>query len=294
MSANFPESLEPYRARVETILRECLPRGGAAARVEEAMAYSLLAGGKRIRPILCLLSCEAAGGKGDTVRRAAAAIEMIHTYSLIHDDLPCMDDDDLRRGRPSCHVAHGEAVALLAGDALLTLAFTLLAGAGDPEPERRARMARILGEAVGHEGMIGGQELDLAAETDPVTDISGVEKIHVRKTGAFLTAAVTMGAVAAGAGDGDLAKLRRYGDDLGLAFQVADDLLDVTGTEEEAGKRVGKDAARGKATYPSILGAEESKKLAQKLVNRAVDALPFDTPERHLAGLARFVVDRID
>jgi geranylgeranyl pyrophosphate synthase len=294
MTAPFPELLEPYRARVETILREHLPRGGAAARVEEAMAYSLLAGGKRIRPILCILSYEAAGGGGGAVDRAAAAIEMIHTYSLIHDDLPCMDDDDLRRGRPSCHVAHGEAVALLAGDALLTLAFTLLAGADDLPAELRVRMARILGEAVGHEGMIGGQELDLVAETEPVTDISGVERIHVRKTGAFLTAAVTLGAVAAGAGNGDLAKLRRYGDDLGLAFQVADDLLDVTATEEEAGKRVGKDAARGKATYPALLGAEESKKLAQKLVDRAVDALPFDTPERHLAGLARFVVDRID
>lgn len=294
MRSGLPAPLQPYHARAERALEAVLPRSGAAKGVESAMAYSLFAGGKRIRPILCLLAHEAAGGTGDGIDRAAAAIEMVHTYSLIHDDLPCMDDDDLRRGRPSCHVAHGEAVALLAGDALLTLAFTLIAGAASLTPDVRVRIAEVLGDAVGYVGMIGGQELDLAAEKTPVVDIAGVEKIHTRKTGAFLTAAVTMGAIAAGSGEGEIEQLRRYGDDLGLAFQVADDLLDVTATEEEAGKRVGKDADRGKATYPSILGRDESKKLAQMLVERGIDALPFDTPGGHLADLARFVVTRID
>ncbi len=294
MKGGLPEPLRPYHARSERALEAALSRSSSAGGVESAMAYSLFAGGKRIRPILCLLAHEAAGGSGKGIDQVAAAIEMVHTYSLIHDDLPCMDDDDLRRGRPSCHVAHGEAVALLAGDALLTLAFTLIAGEGELSAEVRVQMGEILGIAVGHAGMIGGQELDLAAEESPVLDIAGVERIHVRKTGSFLTAAVTMGATAAGASDGEIEKLRSFGDDLGLAFQVADDLLDVTATEEEAGKRVGKDAGRGKATYPSILGMDESKKLAQMLVERGIDALPFDTPDGHLAGLARFVVARID
>ncbi len=293
MTESLPQSLLPYRERVLRALESAFPPGSAASGVEGAMAYSLFAGGKRIRPILCMLGFEAAGGKGDRIDAIAVAIEMVHTYSLIHDDLPCMDDDDLRRGRPSCHAAHGEAVALLAGDALLTRAFTVIAGATGLSAEVRVRMAEILGKAVGQDGMIGGQELDLLAEKVPVTDRQGVDKIHTRKTGAFLTAAVTMGAAAAGATEEAIRRLGEFGDHLGLAFQIVDDLLDLTATEAEAGKRVGKDADRGKATYPSILGMDESKKLAQMLVNRGIDALPFDTDGGHLAELARFIVTRI-
>ncbi len=295
MNDRLPPSLASYGARVEEALRRRFPpRGDDDSAVARAMAYSLHAGGKRIRPILCLLACEATGGDVEALEPVAVSIEMIHTYSLIHDDLPCMDDDDLRRGRPSCHVAFGEAVALLAGDGLLTLGFAGIAGAGALHAERRTAIAAELAGAVGWEGMVGGQELDLAAQDGAPCGEAAVEKIHRMKTGVFLTAAVVCGALGAGASVETVDAFRRYGDDLGLAFQIADDLLDVVGSEETAGKRVGKDAARGKTTYPSLLGVDESRKRAQLLVRRAVDALPCDTEDRRLAALAEFVVRRID
>ncbi|NNE09097.1 MAG: polyprenyl synthetase family protein [Gemmatimonadetes bacterium] len=288
-----PARWETHRNSVERALREALDGSRAENRVVEAMRYSLTAGGKRIRPILLLLAHEAAGGRSEAAAQAAAALEMIHTYSLIHDDLPCMDDDDLRRGRPTCHVAFGEATALLAGDALLTHAFGLLAEASGIEPTVRCPMIATHAGAIGYEGMIGGQMLDLDAEKKNGLSILELQTIHERKTGAFLEAAPALGAMAAGASDETTAAFREYGRKIGLAFQIADDLLDVTGTAEEAGKRVGKDAARGKATYPGLLGIDRSRSRARELVEEAVRALPCDTPGGDLAVLARYIVERI-
>ncbi len=288
-----PARWDAHRKSVERALREALDGSGADNRVVQAMQYSLTAGGKRVRPILLLLAHEAAGGRADGAAQAAAALEMIHTYSLIHDDLPCMDDDDLRRGRATCHVAFGEAAALLAGDALLTHAFALLAEAPGVDPAVRCRMIATLVGAIGYDGMIGGQMLDLDAEQKDGLSIAELQTIHERKTGAFLEAAPALGAMAAGATDEVVAGFREYGRKIGLAFQIADDLLDVTGTAEDAGKRVGKDAARGKATYPGLLGIDQSRARAQELVEDAIRALPCDTADGDLAVLARYIVERI-
>jgi len=297
MSETLPELLRPYRERVERALEARLSVDGEEGpeSVRRAMAHSLFAGGKRIRPILAILAFEAAGGRAtDGIDTIAAGIEMIHTYSLIHDDLPCMDDDDLRRGRPSCHTAFGEALALLAGDALLTRAFTLFAKAPGLPPDRLVRIVAVMGEASGTAGMIGGQVLDLAAEETPVEGLAGLEEIHRRKTGALIAASTAAGAIAAGAPEPDVKNYKEYGKSLGLAFQVADDLLDVTGSAEEMGKRVGKDVGRGKATYPSLVGVEESRAAAAALADEAIERLPADTKDRLLAAVARFVVDRVE
>ncbi|MFH1681534.1 MAG: farnesyl diphosphate synthase [Candidatus Eisenbacteria bacterium] len=294
MNGSFPERLRPYRERAERALRERLAPGGEEGPepLRRAMMYSLFAGGKRIRPILALLAHEAAGGRAEGIDAIAAGIEMIHTYSLIHDDLPCMDDDDLRRGLPTSHVVHGEALALLAGDALLTRGLALLAEAEGIPAEGRLRILSVVGRAAGAAGMIGGQVLDLAAEERAIERIEEVEEIHERKTGALIAASVLAGAIAAGAGAEEERGFERYGRKLGLAFQVADDLLDATGEAARAGKRVGKDAARGKATYPGLVGAERAREIAGELAREAADALPRDTEESLLGALARFVVDR--
>jgi geranylgeranyl pyrophosphate synthase len=288
------ESLLPYRERVDRALRANLSveNEEGPASVRRAMADSLFAGGKRIRPILTLLAHEAAGGSASGIDTIAAAIEMIHTYSLIHDDLPCMDDDDLRRGKPTCHVVHGEALALLAGDALLTRGLALLVEAEGVSAERRLRIVRLVGRSIGTAGMVGGQVLDLEAEKKRPSRIEEVEEIHARKTGALLAAAVLAGGIAAGSAPDQERGLDAFGRKLGLAFQVTDDLVDVTGSAEAAGKRVGKDAAHGKATYPGLLGVEGARAAAEKLATEAEAALPFDTREKLLARLARFVVDR--
>ncbi|RPJ49423.1 MAG: polyprenyl synthetase family protein [Candidatus Latescibacterota bacterium] len=294
MTLSLEAELRPYRERVERELRARLSVEGEEGpeSVRRAMAHSLFAPGKRVRPLLAMLAHEAAGGDARGIDTIAAAIEMLHTYSLIHDDLPCMDDDDLRRGRPTCHVAYGEALALLAGDALLTRGLVLLGEAEGLPPERRIRLLRVIGRAIGTAGMIGGQSLDLAAEENPPRRIEEVEEIHLRKTGALLAASVLAGAVAAGAPPEAEERLALYGRRLGLAFQVADDLLDRAGAEEAAGKRLRKDEARGKATYPGLLGTERSRALAAELAAGAAEALPFDTKTNLLARLARFVVDR--
>ncbi|MFH1277226.1 MAG: polyprenyl synthetase family protein [Candidatus Eisenbacteria bacterium] len=296
MSEALPRLLLPYRERAEAALRRHLDVEGedGPASVRRAMAHSLFAAGKRVRPILVMLSHEAAGGEAPGIDTVGAAIEMIHTYSLIHDDLPCMDDDDLRRGRPTCHVAFGEALALLAGDALLTRGMALLAEAEGVGPERRARLVALVGEAIGTAGMIGGQVLDLAAEEDPVRSEGALEEIHRRKTGALLAASVLAGAVAAGAAPAAEEGLLLYGRKLGLAFQVVDDLLDVTGSPEEMGKRLRKDEVRGKATFPSLVGVDRSREIARRLAAEAIEALPFDTEAGALGALAQFVVDRIE
>jgi len=280
---------------VELALAKCVDTpAGEQTRLAEAMRYSLLAGGKRLRPMLVLASCEAVGGKIAAAMDLACAVEMIHTYSLIHDDLPCMDDDDFRRGRPTNHKVYGEAVATLAGDALLTDAFKVLAratGAGVPAPVVLETIAE-LASAAGYAGMVGGQVIDLLGEGKPKT-LEELEEIHGKKTGALFLASVRGGARMGGASRAQIESLDAYARALGLAFQVVDDLLDVQGTPEQMGKRTQKDSERGKATYPAILGIERSQDFARELESRAHRALAsFDDRAVALRELATFVVER--
>ncbi len=281
MSATAPAGAFDRFARawagpVEAALHALLPAPGAApARLHEAMHYPLFPGGKRLRPMLALLGCQAAGGDPRQALRAAAAIECLHTYSLVHDDLPCMDDDDLRRGRPTCHKVYGEAVALLAGDALLTLAFDGAASAG-------VRAVQALARGAGSLGMVGGQVEDLAAERDPRQHtLERVGWIHDHKTGALITASLLVGAHAAAGADGApaalLEPLARYGDLLGRAFQIADDCLDLTGTAHELGKNPLADVAHGKLTWPAVLGLEQSLAAARETAVAAAALAPAVT-----------------
>ena len=268
------------------------PEAGLPDRLLESMSYSLLAGGKRLRPVLVLLACECCGGERAQALPAACALEMIHTYSLIHDDLPSMDNDDYRRGRKTNHVVYGEALAILAGDALLTLAFEVVARDVRP-PEVAAHCCLDLARAAGAVGMVGGQVADLEAEGKILGSLDELEAIHRRKTGALLECSLSLGArIARGTEEQRLA-LTQYGRCLGLAFQITDDLLDVRGTQVATGKGVGKDAARGKQTYPSLMGVEASQMRAELLVAEAVHSLAmFGERARPLETLARFVLDR--
>lgn len=288
------ELLRDLAAEVNAALEGSLARLSADCppRLREAMRYSLLAPGKRLRPALALLACEACGGERRAALPAACAIEMIHTYSLIHDDLPAMDDDDFRRGRPTCHKQFDEGAAILAGDALLTLAFEVLARDVQP-PEVAAACCVELASAAGPEGMVGGQMADLEAESTPVATAEALEAIHRRKTGRLLCAAVLLGGRIARAAPPSLASLRDYGTAVGLAFQIADDLLDVEGAAEKIGKRVGKDAKHGKLTYPSLWGLEESRRRAAALAEEACAALaPFGARGGRLQSLARYIIAR--
>ncbi len=261
--------------------------------LHRAMRYSLLAGGKRLRPILCLLSAEAAGGRREDALTPALALELLHTYSLIHDDLPAMDNDDLRRGRPTAHKVFGEANAILAGDALLTLAFEWLAQAPAPPPHAPGALAYELARAAGSRGVAGGQYEDLAAEGGGPVAPERVETIHRLKTAALIAAACRMGAIAAAAPPPVVAALGEFGERIGLAFQIADDILNATSTPEQLGKAVGSDAARGKATYVSLYGVESARRRAAALIAEAtarLDGLPG--PTEPLRDLARFVVER--
>ncbi len=256
----------------------------------EAIRYSLLAPGKRLRPLLVFLAAEACGGDRGRAVPAACAIEMVHTYSLIHDDLPSMDDDDMRRGRPSCHARFGEATAILAGDALLARAFELLAGL-EP-PQLAASCCRELAAAAGASALVGGQADDLAVEFSQA-GLEQLERIHRRKTGAMFRAAVGLGGIVAGAGEGARELLDRYGQCVGLAFQITDDLLDVGGDEAVAGKRTGKDRQRGKLTFPLLLGEDESRHRAAELIEAAsAAARQLGAKAAHLESLARFVLKR--
>lgn len=268
------------------------PAAAAPEKLHEAMRYSVFSGGKRLRPILTIAAFELAGGSGGGVFAPACATELIHTYSLIHDDLPAMDDDDLRRGRPTCHRVFGESVAILAGDALLTLAFEIVACEPVLPAGVRAAIVGRLARANGGRGMVGGQAADVAAEgSDPT--IEAVEFIHTRKTAAPLAAAVAVGGLAAGASREALEALSHYGESLGLAFQIADDLLDVTGSAEVVGKAVGKDSARGKLTYPGAVGVEGARARARELADVAATALGrFGDEAWPLRAIAGFVVDR--
>ena len=265
---------------------------GCPQHLREAIRYSLLAPGKRLRPMLVLAAAEACGGPVEAALPAACAVEMVHCYSLIHDDLPAMDDDDLRRGRPTCHKAFDEATAILAGDGLLTLAFEVVARHQRPR-ECAAGCIAILAEAAGPKGMVGGQMADLEAETRDDATLDELEAIHRRKTGALLSAALSMGATVAGAGDREKAALAEYGRNVGLAFQVVDDLLDATGDEAKMGKRVGKDSGLGKWTYPGLMGIEASRAYARELTASAIESLAvFEGRADRLRALAHQIVER--
>ena len=288
--------LEQRVALVDAALDRWLPAEDILpTRLHQAMRYSVFAGGKRLRPILTIAACEAVDGCPEQVLHAACAMEMIHTYSLIHDDLPAMDDDDFRRGRATNHRQYDEATAILAGDALLTEAFRLLA---DPDanreipPDRTLRVIESISRFAGSHGMVGGQVVDMQSEGKEV-DFATLEYIHTHKTGALIVAAVQAGAVLGGASDSQLEALTRYAEFAGLAFQVADDILDVVGCPSQTGKTAGSDHARGKVTYPALLGLAESRQHADELHENAVAALvPFGHKALPLQTLARHIVHR--
>jgi geranylgeranyl pyrophosphate synthase len=309
-------SLDEYvaarRAEIDAALTRFVPASPAApAVVADAMKYSLMAGGKRLRPILTLAAAEAVAARMDTspadartlAMPAACAIEMIHTYSLIHDDLPAMDDDTLRRGRPTLHVVAGDGMAILAGDGLQAEAFALLAR--EPQTDDPAVLARKLrvvarvAEAAGPKGMVGGQAIDLAAvrpgpgRPAELIDADRLAEMHARKTGAMIRAAAVSGAIIAGGSDAAIESIDRYASEIGLAFQIIDDLLDVEAKSEALGKTAGKDAAAGKPTYPALFGLERSRSMADACLSRADEALArAGLRESALAGIARWVVTR--
>lgn len=297
-SQELAKYLSGRRARIEAALDAALqPAPGFPEPLRDAMRYSLLAPGKRLRPLLVVMAAEACGGGGAEPCTAACAVEMIHAYSLIHDDLPAMDDDDLRRGQPTCHKKFGEALAILAGDALQTLAFQRLSE-GYP-PYTAAACCAELAKAAGAAGMVGGQADDLAWEkaAEVERSVQDLEGLHARKTGALIRVALRMGVLVAHApGPAERALLERfdaYGRSLGLAFQITDDLLDVEGDADQAGKRVGKDAARGKLTYPGLLGVAESRRRAERLCQEARDLMsPLGPAAAPLLALAAYVLER--
>jgi geranylgeranyl diphosphate synthase type II len=310
VDADLDVWLDARRRDVDGALETFLPSAPACPPpVGEAMRYSLFAGGKRLRPVLALATAEAVaaahGAPADRARAlampAACALELIHTYSLVHDDLPAMDDDTLRRGRPTNHVVFGEGMAILAGDALLTEAFALMAReplreAGVPEPAlvtRKLRALQIVADAAGPCGMVGGQAIDLeAAGMVGSIDAEALRAMHARKTGALIRAAALAGAVMAGADDPQLHAIERYGGELGLAFQIVDDILDVEGASSDLGKTTGKDAAANKPTYPALYGLEASRAMAAACTERALEALRAQRLAGQLPAIARWVVAR--
>ncbi len=307
--------VEERRAEIEASLDAFLPRAPAApGLIADAMRYSVRAGGKRLRPLLTLATAEAVGSVARPVNPsnalrlampAACALELVHTYSLVHDDLPAMDNDTLRRGQPTLHVVHGEAMAILGGDGLLTEAFGIIARAPeDPDgrlAQRKLRVVATLAAAAGAEGMVGGQAIDLhwsgqgGPQAPPVAspDLDRLRDLHARKTGALIRAAVVVGAIMAGGSDETLRAVDAFAADLGLAFQIVDDVLDVEGTAAALGKTAGKDAAAGKVTYPSLVGLDGSRALAKEAIARAEASLRgAGVPTDYLLGLAAWVVER--
>ncbi len=297
MSDSLPsdrDALADLLPAISAALDAALPAAeGCPDRLLAAMRYSLLAPGKRLRPSLVLIAAEACGGSLAAAMPAAVAVEMIHAYSLIHDDLPAMDDDALRRGRPTCHIQYDEATAILAGDALLTQAFETLARGFQPRSQA-LQAVTLLATAAGPTALVGGQADDLAAEHDGQRSLERLQSIHRRKTGALFNASLQLGALSGGATDAQQQALQRYGDALGLAFQVIDDLLDHLGDSGKLGKEAGRDAQRGKLTYPSILGEAEAREHAENLINQAITAAGlFGSAAWRLNWLASFVLQRI-
>lgn len=288
--------LAERRSSVDEALDKYLPEEtGPAGAVMKAMRYSVFAGGKRVRPILCLAACEAVRGETSRVMPLACAIECIHTYSLIHDDLPAMDDDDFRRGIPTCHKAFGDAIAILAGDGLLTFAFQIIFNnVSGPAPQRKRLMEAgyLIADAAGVYGMVGGQVVDILSEGKEV-EASVVDYIHKHKTGALISASIKAGGLAGGAGRRELELLSKYGDALGLAFQIVDDILDIEGDQEEMGKAAGADIRRKKATYPSVYGLAESKESARRLIETGTKSLQRFGPEAEpLRAIAHYIINR--
>jgi geranylgeranyl diphosphate synthase, type II len=284
------------KGEVDSALERIFPAPtGLEKKVIEAARYSLFAGGKRLRPILCLTAAEVVGGDSESIMPVACALEMIHTYSLIHDDLPAMDNDDYRRGKLTNHKVFGEAIAILAGDALVTEAFGFVARLQDipgQAPDHILQAIRILVKASGYRGMIGGQVIDLECESLD-TDIATVEYMHIHKTGALLAASLEMGALLGGGTQEQIASLKRYGHHFGLAFQITDDLLDIEGDAEEMGKKPGSDVARNKKTYPALLGLARSKESASEHVEQALQQLAaFGVSAEPLRALARYLLIR--
>ncbi|MDF1630516.1 MAG: polyprenyl synthetase family protein [Alcanivoracaceae bacterium] len=297
MSSNF-EDLHDFmaarRRRVEDTMLRLLPNSSSAApRLADAMTYAAMGGGKRIRPILVYAACELAGGTAEIADVAAAAIELLHTYSLVHDDLPAMDDDDLRRGRATCHRAYDEATAILAGDTLHTLAFEMLSSAGNYSASQRVDLIRTLCYAAGADGMAAGQMQDMRAQGQLQT-LAALEEMHYLKTGRLITASLQLGLIASGREDASLAfALTQYGDAIGLAFQVQDDILDVTGSADVLGKSSGSDEKLGKSTFPGLIGLEPSRQRATQLCDQACAAIAGQAPEDSmLIALARYIIER--
>ncbi|MEO1669488.1 MAG: geranylgeranyl diphosphate synthase CrtE [Cyanobacteria bacterium J06631_2] len=289
--------LNNYLQGQKIAVEEALDQSLAIARPEkiyEAMRYSLLAGGKRLRPILCLATCELMGGTAAMAMPTACALEMIHTMSLIHDDLPAMDNDDFRRGKPTNHKVYGDDIAILAGDGLLAYAFEFMATqTNDVKPENIIRVVAALGRTVGAAGLVGGQVLDL--ESEGKTDITAetLSFIHTHKTGALLETSVVSGAILADADEQDIKKLSNYAQNIGLAFQIIDDILDITATDEQLGKTAGKDLQAQKATYPSLWGLEKSQHQAQELIDSAIAQLSsYGAKAEPLRAIANFIVTR--
>jgi geranylgeranyl diphosphate synthase type II len=293
---NIKDYLQNRSALVDRALERWMPGEEVLPRsLHQAMRYSVFAGGKRLRPILMIAACESLGGHAGQVLHAACAMEMIHTYSLIHDDLPAMDDDDYRRGRPTNHKVYGEATAILAGDALLTEAFRILA---DTEANRSVppatviKVIELVARYAGSQGMVGGQVVDMESEGKEI-DFPTLEYIHTHKTGGLILASVQVGALLGGADDSQVAAIKRFGGAAGLAFQIADDILDVVGDQQHLGKNVGSDQARGKATYPAQLGLDEARQRADELCGIAISALaPLGQSAEILQELARYIVNR--
>ena len=292
--ADFARWMANIQARTESSLASLLPPSDKVpARLHEAMRYSTLGGGKRVRPMLCHAAGAAVGAAGDRLDPPACAVELIHVYSLVHDDLPAMEDDALRRGKPTCHVAFDEATALLVGDALQSLAFEVMARPVEGlAPARQLGMIRLLGEAAGSRGMAGGQAIDLGAVARTLT-LAELEYMHIHKTGALIQAAVLLGGHAAGADEDQLSALGQYAHRAGLLFQVVDDILDAEADTRTLGKTAGKDAADNKPTYYSLLGASAAHDFASDLRARAHAALaPFGLRAGHLAQLTDYIADR--
>jgi len=288
--------LAEKKKTVEAALQGYFPEPeGLTADLTKAMRYSLFAGGKRLRPILCIAGAQAVGGSGREVLPVACALELIHTYSLIHDDLPLMDDDDLRRGKATNHKVFGEPIALLAGDGLLTEAFRLMTSAdisAKISPNILLRAIGLISRAAGHDGMVGGQAVDIQWE-GKTADLPVVKFMHTHKTGALITASVASGAILGGADESQFEAIISYGEKIGLAFQISDDILDIEGDSETMGKQAGADEQKGKMTYPSVLGLNESKRIQSELVQTAVqDLRKFGSRAEPLRQIARYIIER--
>lgn len=300
MSSVDQDQVQKDLARLLPMIESCsmLPFFvGERSLIVEAMIYSLKAGGKRIRPVICMLAAESVGAPAESALSFATALEYVHTYSLIHDDLPAMDDDDMRRGKPTCHVVFGEGQAVLAGDGLLTEAFVCLVSDESISALSRLEAVRILGESAGWKGMVGGQSLDLIGEgcidKNKITSLNKLKVIHQLKTGALLRASMELGAIAGKASHEYRQILRSAGEALGLAFQIKDDILDATSNEANMGKRVGKDLVKGKITYPILLGLSEADNALQIATKRAIALLQLLPNPRSLTALATFLAERV-